>query len=403
MPSEEEAEREAGSPVGAWSAEAVPESEEVEEEQDEYEEEVWREPAVRAAVLLDHVAFFSGHWPGTRNDWTGEVGIRLLAQTPCVVTALGRHTTEGKLSEGAVVTLWSAESQQVIANVEVGPDSFVESNYAFTTLPQRVVLEVGKEYRVSQRCKSRMADWWFDGHASEEEVTALASSRYARFLGGCCRNDGGYPNRNDGERRRAGMVNFKIAREGLEVVFVSREELAHSLAHAASVEESTSSEATDAYLGVIARLLALLVDELTVPVFAVVAPEADVSSVVRMEYTVKGDVGNVFGKRFVVDVARAGHEYGGAFDEHGAPLEAAFVVGHRGGEVLVAAAGLQRLSALSGGVGGDCLGAAELAALLPRGMAFVRSPAGDVTAFLATEVRQGRALRLGQAGTSSAL
>mmetsp|Transcript_145811 Transcript_145811/g.467232 ORF Transcript_145811/g.467232 Transcript_145811/m.467232 type:complete len:462 (-) Transcript_145811:34-1419(-) len=387
-------------PPGGSAAE-----EDEEEEEEEKEAGVAPHPAVAAAVpagvLVDHVPFFNGHWPGARSDWAGDVGIRFIVETPCVITALGRHTTDGQLSDGATVILWDADLQQAIVTVEVGPNSPVESHYAYTALPERLPLEVGKEYRLTQRCKARMTDSWFDGYASAEEVTALAAGRYARFLGGCCRNaPGGFPNRLDGERRRAGMVNFKVAREGLEVVAVTREELAHTLARVAASEEGASPEAVDAYLGVLARLLALLVDELAAPVLAVVAPEADITSLLRLE-KVKGPLGmqqsegpgTVFSRRFAGDVAEFAHRYRGALDEYGAPMEAALVVSNREGEVIAAPARLTR-AGVSESNGEGCLGAAELAALLPRGMAFARSPAGHVTAFLAAEVRQGRALRL---------
>jgi len=331
-----------------------------------------------------------------------------------VVAALGRHA-DGELTESALVTLWDAETLKEVTSIEVGPASPIEEHYAFQPLPERVTLQAGREYRLSQLCRAKMQDRWFDGYASVDEVAALCANRYARFIGGCCRNEHGFPNRLDGDRRRAGMVNLKFAREGLSVQSVTREELAHTLARVAAEEEPASPEAVDAYLRVLARLLALLVDEMATspegvrqppaPAMAVVAPEADLSGRVRMEQ-LEADAASaegrntVFNKRFAAEVADFGRRYVGSLDEYGAPLEGAFVVGSTGGEVLAARARL--LPSATAAASEGHLSAADVAALLPRGMAFARSSAGDVTAFLAAEVRQGRALRIEASSAAAA-
>lgn len=370
--------------------------------------------ASRPAALVDVAPFFSGDWPGIRSDWTGDVGVRFVAEVPCVVTALGRRAG-GPLAEPARVTLWQTEGQEELASVLVGPSSRIEGHSAFEPLETPVPLEAGKEYRVSQLCRARMPDRWFDGYATAQEVSALTANRYARFVGSCCRNDIGFPNREDGEFRRAGMVNLKLAREGLDVVPVTREELAHALARAV-VDEESSPEAVDAYLAVLARLLALLVDGLAAPpkgaaapaprapALTVVAPEEELSGYARLEpleargaAALKEGRGTVFDKRFARDVTDFARRYRGGLDDYGGPVEGAFVVSHATGEVLAPAVRVLRATASQGASGDGAeerLNAADLAALLPRGMAFARSASGDVTAFVAAEVRKGRALRI---------
>lgn len=348
----------------------------------------------------DDMPFFTGNWSGTRNDWTGDVGISFIVRANCRITALGRHA-DIALSEMATVTLWLAETQEVLAVADVGPSSQVEGSYAFEALSSEVEAHAGTEYRLTQRCRGRMPDKWFDGCATREEVMSQTASHCAQFVGGVCRNGYGYPGREDGEHRRAGVVNFKVARVSLELVAVGRAELARRIALAAAAEAPGDRRAAAAYLSVVAGLLALLADELAlVPGAAatvVVAEEAALRGLARLEGEAPAaegaaDVADPGFAEALVAAARAGRgpappAPGGA---PGGPLGAACVVGPDG-RVLAASARVLR--------GGRPAGGAELVAALGAGLVLSRSAAGAVTALLAPEVGRGRALLLaGEAG-----
>lgn len=363
--------------------------------------------------MNDSIPFFSGHWCGTRNDWAGDVGISFVAETNCVVTALGRHADNGALLETATVTLWSVDTATCLAAVDVGPFSAVEGHYAFDPLTAGVVVHVGREYRVSQQCWVKMRDKWFDGQASLEDVTTRTASSYAQFVGGVCRNDDGFPNREDGEYRRAGIVNFKIGLKGLEVVPVTREELAHSLARIATAEEHHNPEAAGTYIAVLASLLGLLVDDLGdtpgAAAFIVVAPDDELHGLVRFEPVdgefalskelagINGEgVGcTVFEDRFANGLIGLARRRRGRLDDHGGPMDGGFVVSHDSGRILAAATQIFRRWRL--------MGAADMAALLGRGMVLTRSVDGSVTAFPAVEARRGRALRIRSPGSPERL
>lgn len=159
--------------------------------------------------------FFNGSWPGNRNDWDGEIGIAFVAKATFAITALGRHADQ-QLAAPTRVTLWSAVTREAMASVVVGPQSPLENAYAYEALPQRITLRPGCEYRLSQQCAGGMPDLWYDGRAEDESNW---EARYATFVGSAFNFHGGYPSFDDGERRRAGMVNFKIAPEVLTVDF----------------------------------------------------------------------------------------------------------------------------------------------------------------------------------------
>lgn len=354
------------------------------------------------APRWDSTPFFAGHWVGTRNDWAGDVGCRFSIEADCKITALGRHA-DTPLAESSVVTLWDADSQEAIASVEVGGSSPIEGNYAFELLSGGgVEVRAGEEYRVTQRCRSGMTDKWFDGSGTADEIDMQPGCRYARFLGGCCRNSYGWPSREDGELRRMGMVNFKVARNPVETVSVTKAQMATAIAKAVTFEMAGDPDGVDKCMSVVANVLGLLVDELahvapSAMVLVVVAQEEEIRRLVRLEHA-NGEEGTssaytVFEEPFAARLASFAQQYQGQVDEHGGPTEGSFVVSARSGGVVASAARLLR--------GSKAVGGAELGSLLGRGLAFARSETGVVTAFLAQEMRKGRALQINTA-TSSA-
>jgi hypothetical protein len=148
--------------------------------------------------------FFTGFWNGNRNNWNGDVGYDFRANDDISITHLGRALFNGALREYAMVSLWSTQSQALLASVSVGPSSRVDGNYAYEALPSPVQLESGQEYRITQQCHNGMPDSWYD--ASEFALTQANS--VATFIGGVYRSGNGYPLNNDGAYRRPGMLNF---------------------------------------------------------------------------------------------------------------------------------------------------------------------------------------------------
>jgi len=159
------------------------------------------------APTQQELTFFTGSWNGNRNNWNGEVGVDFLANQAFTITHLGRHADGGSLSASVLVTLWSTATQSALAEVQVGPESVFEGDYAFTELASPITIEAGQEYRMSQQCTSGMADSWYD--ASSFAATQ-AQTAAATFIGGVYRRGNGYPLNNDGANRRPGMINFKM-------------------------------------------------------------------------------------------------------------------------------------------------------------------------------------------------
>lgn len=358
----------------------------------------------------DEVTFFNGSWSGTRNDWTGDVGISFVIRASCRITALGRHV-DSALAESATVTLWLADTHEVVATADIGPGSKVEGNYAFEPLSTEVEARVGVEYRLTQRCRGRMPDKWFDGSATADEVFATTALHCAKFVGGVCRNDYGYPGREDGEFRRAGMVNFKVAQLSLKVVSVTRAELAKHIAGAVAAESSRDRDYASTYLSVVASLLALLADELAflpgAAATVVVAEEATIRKcLLRLEEAgapaakapeevpASGEpsaeaeeageqrqsvLDQGFAERLVATARRRRRE-DPPCGSMGVPLEDAFVVSPRG-HVLAAEARLLR--------GDRPVSGEELVAMLGAGMVLSRSTTGSVTTLLAPDLGEG--------------
>jgi len=163
--------------------------------------------AARAPFMGEHAM---------RNDWDGEVGFRFKTRTDVVVGALGRQTLMGVLRDTALVTLWSDETQGELASVTVGPSSNFEGGYAFTALPQPLLLDANKEFRISQQCFPGMADLWFDGCAEPSQLSRQSAVRHLEFLGSVYHGGHAFPSLVDRERseyRRAGMLNLKLMGE----------------------------------------------------------------------------------------------------------------------------------------------------------------------------------------------
>jgi serine protease 12 (motopsin) len=148
--------------------------------------------------------FFTGFWNGNRNNWNGDVGYDFRANDDISVTHLGRALFNGALREFAMVSLWSTQTQALLATVSVGPSSHVDGNYAYETLPSPVQLQSGQEYRITQQCHNGMPDSWYDA----SEFALSQANSVATFIGGVYRSGNGYPLNNDGSYRRPGMLNL---------------------------------------------------------------------------------------------------------------------------------------------------------------------------------------------------
>mmetsp|Transcript_85400 Transcript_85400/g.236664 ORF Transcript_85400/g.236664 Transcript_85400/m.236664 type:complete len:192 (+) Transcript_85400:251-826(+) len=156
----------------------------------------------------------------------------------------------------------------------------MENNYAFEDLGECAVeAQAGVEYRLSLRCQGGMRDCWYDDSPEPEELELAAqrpSARCVRFLGGACRNGDGYPNREDGTLRRAGMVNFRLVRRCLDFRVVSKRGMARRVALAAAADAVDDPQLLDTCVSIAATILALLVDELPtsgVPALVLLVPE----------------------------------------------------------------------------------------------------------------------------------
>jgi len=345
--------------------------------------------------------FFTGRWPGTRNDYSGEAGFRFFAEVDFEVTALGRPA-EPPLIEAAFVTLWDADRQEALCSLPVGPWSRVEGEYAWEALPEPVPLQSGKEYRVTLRCRAGMPDRWCDSKAETDQFAAQSWASLARFAGGVCKNTSGFPTRVDGDSRRPGIANFKALLQPSSqpaLTVVSRESLAAHLANSAvrSVElNGGNQQQVEARLAALAGLLAVIDDELAqatvepqASAMALLAPEDELrriasSAVERSSLALAGT--GIFDSACVVEqMSRAAWEDS---TRHCGLL----LVGARTGEIL----GLcpRPRASGSGSVFGEQsvrpLLAFELLGMVSDGVAFARTSNGQVLAFRSEDVRAGQ-------------
>lgn len=166
-----------------------------------------------ASVSMDgSMPYFLGSWSGTRNNWYGDVGISFVAQKTFKIVSLGRHHHDKTgLKHTAPVTLWSVETQRKLAVLDIGPHSVKEGHYHWEPIDSPgVTVTQGREYRLTQACTPGMEDKWYDEAITFEEVEAMAATGYARFVGGVNESGFGYPESENGQFRRPGIVNFKF-------------------------------------------------------------------------------------------------------------------------------------------------------------------------------------------------
>lgn len=163
--------------------------------------------------------FFVGNWNGRRNNWYGDVGISFVPQQDFTIVSLGRHYhNESGITETVPVTLWSVETKTPLAVVNVGPKSFHEGHYMWEPVAAPgVPVSQGREYRLTQACTPGMTDKWFDGSVSYDEVFSNAATGFARFKGGVNESGYDYPENENGQFRRPGMVNFKMAKPPVKI------------------------------------------------------------------------------------------------------------------------------------------------------------------------------------------
>ncbi|MBD3182736.1 hypothetical protein GF312_10615 [Candidatus Poribacteria bacterium] len=87
----------------------------------------------------------------SRNNYSGLTGIEVTMNDETFALALGRPVTT-TFEQEHTVTVWSTETQEVIAEAVVGPDSptFEVENgiYVYEMLENPLKLEAGKTYRI---------------------------------------------------------------------------------------------------------------------------------------------------------------------------------------------------------------------------------------------------------------
>jgi|Transcript_6948 hypothetical protein len=164
--------------------------------------------------------FFVGSWNGHRNNWYGDVGISFVPQVDFTIVSLGRHYhNETHITETVPVTLWSVETKTALAIVNVGPQSFKEGHYVWEPVEAPgVPVSQGREYRLTQACTPGMRDKWFDETLPYDDIVSNAATGFARFKGGVNFSGFGYPVSENGQFRRAGMVNFKMAKPPTHII-----------------------------------------------------------------------------------------------------------------------------------------------------------------------------------------
>lgn len=106
---------------------------------------------VNNIYAIDMESFFKTVSNPTRNDYSGVTGIEFTMNETTYALAFGRPVTT-KFEQEHTITLWSAETKKVLAEVVVGPNSPIykveNGKYVYEMLKSPVKLEKGKTYRL---------------------------------------------------------------------------------------------------------------------------------------------------------------------------------------------------------------------------------------------------------------
>ncbi|CAK9033144.1 ATPase GET3B (AtGET3B) (Guided entry of tail-anchored proteins 3 homolog B) [Durusdinium trenchii] len=360
------------------------------------------------AVLREDPAsrpFFCGRWPGRRNDYEGEDTAFGVCRIDCELTALGRPA-EPPLAEPAMVSLWHAGSQELLASAMVGPASRVDGFYAWEPLMEPIILREGQEYRLSQRCRANMPDRWSDELTNGEEMAGKSWASLARFLGGVCRSLEAsiaerFPNRLDGELRRPGIVNFKaLPRPMPEPALdtVDREDFAKALAVGLAALPPKSLEVAqdelEIRLAALAGLLTLFVDELNGATAMALLAHEDELEIIASSAAAFSPTGTLELAGSSVFESKALCQEMSLAARRSGMLDAGLLLVSFTGEVLglvlrPRSQGSDPESPMVFDVGRP-LQPWELAKQLPEGLAFAKRMGGEVLAYDVTQLRKGR-------------
>ncbi len=148
-----------------------------------------------------------------RNSFDGQVGFEFQTVANFEVLALGRATYNDKaLQEDVVVTIWDAKTRQPVVQTAVGPSSPMLDAYAYEELAASVPLLAGKKYRITQMCTNGMADVWDDEVDDSAPTSPVAAFGQGVFSSGT--DASAYPDQEDGNHRRPGMVTFFVKGSG---------------------------------------------------------------------------------------------------------------------------------------------------------------------------------------------
>lgn len=194
-------------------------------------------------------------------------------------------------------------------------------------------------------------------------------------------------------------LNGWMQSEDLEMTVMGREELKAKLKQIASAEEAKYHAV---YAATLARVLDLLTGSLAkVPgsaALVIVAPKREVATL-DLDYTDGGQLTqelagvNVLHESFEKSLSSCAWCYAGEVDQQGRPIESAFVIDHKTGEVTAALAFFQ---SQSGGFmsADDCMNVVDIASSIGLGVVFSRSKQGIVTVFPAAEVQWSRGFQV---------
>jgi len=152
-----------------------------------------------------------GESKNTENDVTGEVGFAFQPRHNLKLSALARAVVGTNVTENIAVSLWSVDTKSKVAQAVIGPNKTqYKDAYAYVVLTEAVVLQKGKQYRLTQTVRAGMNDTWNDIVGTKESVRAVMNTEMARFLTAVAGSKTGtYPDKEEEKWRRAGMLNFE--------------------------------------------------------------------------------------------------------------------------------------------------------------------------------------------------
>ena len=132
-------------------------------------------------------SFLNAPLHGERNDFNGQVGYRFEPRSDIKILALGYPKLD--IKENHVIRIWNMNTEALIAEVEVTPNSPDSNGFKYELLSEPVILSPGAEYALVTVVYSGQADGWFSSDVSDFNDPLFENDNAVEMLGDAYANN----------------------------------------------------------------------------------------------------------------------------------------------------------------------------------------------------------------------